>query len=193
VTGLSSAWLDRTLKKLHQNGLIEYDLTTKTYAARKTEQLRVQVDAVWPVYLREVAERLADELADDARVRAIVLFGSVVRGEVTKNSDIDLLVILEKLNWSVEEDFRLRVSELGFKFDLTIEPVFLGSDDFRATLEADVGLIFGLARGYVVLRDQTDGALTKLLNDSVAKVQNEYFFVEEGEVWLPRKELTAKA
>lgn len=193
TTGLSGAWLNRTLKQLHRKGVIEHDVTSRTYAIKKTEQLRTQVDSLMPVYLTEVASRVAEELAKDEQVLAVILFGSVAMGKVTLESDIDLLVVLEDFDHKIEREFILRLSDLGFKFGIAIEPVLLTQDDFEGTLAADVGLIFGLARGYEVLYDRELPSLTKLLDESVARVRNEYSFEEEGEIWLPKRALTAKA
>lgn len=192
ATGLSSAWLDRTLKQLHREGIIEHDVVSKTYAIKKTEQLRTRVDSLMPIYLTEIASRVAEELAKDERVLAIILFGSVAIGRVTPGSDIDLLVVLEELDRKIEGEFILKLSNLGFKFGVAIEPVLLSREDFKSTLAASVGLIFGLARGYEVLYDKELPPLTKLLDESVAKVRTEYSFEKEGEIWLPKKELTAK-
>ena len=193
ATGLSGAWLDRTLKQLHRRGLIEYNVVNKTYAVKRTEQLQSQVDALMPVYLSEVARMVAEELARDDRVQAVVLFGSVVMGRATEKSDVDLLVVLGELDHKIEDEFNLRLSELGFGFGVAIEPTLLSRDDFEATLAANVGLRFGLARGYEVLYDRTQGTLTKVLGESVAGVRDDYLFVREGEVWVPKRELTAKA
>lgn len=193
TTGLSGAWLNRVLKQLHQKGIVEYDMTSRTYAVKKTEQLQAQVDLLRPIYLGEVASRVAEELAKDERVLAVILFGSVAMGRVTKESDIDLLVVFEEFNRKIEREFVLRLSDLGFEFGVTIEPVLLSRKDFESTLAADVGLVFGLARGYEVLHDRGPDFLTKPLNESVVRVRSEYSFEKEGEIWLLKKELTVKA
>jgi len=193
MTGLSGAWLGRTLKQLHRKGIIEYDVTGRTYAIKKTEQLQTQVNSLMPIYLTEIASRIAEELARDEQVLAVILFGSVAMGRASRKSDIDLLVVLEGLDRKIEREFILRLSNLGFKFGIAIEPVLLSRDDFEGTLAANVGLIFGLARGYEVFYDRELPSLTKLLDESVARVRNDYSFKEEGEIWLPKKELTVKA
>lgn len=146
-----------------------------------------------PVYLAEIAGRVTEELSRDERVLAVILFGSVAMGKATPESDIDLLVVLERTDRKIEGEFVSRLSDLGFKFDVTIEPVLLCREDFEGMLAADVGLIFGLARGYEVLYDRAVPPLTGLLDESVMRVRSEYSFEEEGEIWLPRKKLTAKA
>lgn len=191
ATGLSGAWLVRTLKNLHRRGLIEYDMVSKTYAVKRIEQFQTQVDNLMPVYLSEIASIVAEELARDERVRAVILFGGVAMGVANRESDIDLLVVLGKLDRKIEDEFNLRLSELGCGFGVTIEPTLLGREDFGATLSADVGLIFGLARGHEVLHDQTR-VLTKMLEESVMKIRSNYCFVQEGEVWLPKKGLITK-
>jgi predicted nucleotidyltransferase len=192
MTGLSGAWLDLTLKRLHRRGLIEYDVVSKTYAVKKTEQLQAQVDALMPVYLSEVAIMVTDELVEDERVQAVILFGSVAVGKATYTSDIDLLIVLKELDRRIEDEFNLKLSELGYKFGVAVEPTLLSREDFEATITANVGLIFGLARGHEVLYDRTSGVLIKLLEESVARVRSDYSFVWGGEVWLPKRELTAK-
>ena len=193
VTGLSGAWLDRTLKQLHRRGIIEHDMVSKTYSIKKTEQLRGKVDSLMSLYLTETATRIAEELAEDERVLGVVLFGSVAMGRATQESDIDLLVVLKTFDGKTEREFILKLSDLGFRFGVTIEPVLLSREDFEDTLAANVGLIFGLARGFEVLYDARLPGLTELLDESVARIGNEYHFREEGEIWLPKKELTTKA
>ena len=193
ATGLSGAWLDRTLKQLHRRGLVEYDVLSKMYAVKRTEQLQSQVDALRPVYLFEVANIIAEEIARDERVQAVILFGSVAMGKVTEESDVDLLIVLEELDHKTEGEFRSKLSEFRVRFRVPIEPTLLGRKDFEATLAVDIGLIFGLALGYNLLYDRTHGRLTKLLEESIARVRDNYRFVREGEVWIPRRELTVKA
>lgn len=193
MTGLSGAWLNRTLKQLHRRGIIKYDVVSKTYAIEKTEQLRSQVKSLMSLYLTEVATRIAEELAEDERILAVILFGSVAMKRAVRESDIDLLVVLETFDSKTEREFILKLSDLGFRFGVTIEPVFLSQDDFKGILAADVGLVFGLARGFEVLYDARSPGLAKLLDESVARIRNEYHFREEGEIWLPKRELTVKA
>jgi uncharacterized protein len=66
------------------------------------------------------------------RIRSITLFGSVARGMPRADSDIDLLVIIDK------EDFRLRRELIGIAFDVLLETggdlsvKVLSSRDFQA-------------------------------------------------------------
>ncbi len=66
------------------------------------------------------------------RIRGITLFGSVARGTPHRDSDIDLLVVIDK------EDFRLRRELTGLAFDIFMETggdlsvKVLSSQDFQA-------------------------------------------------------------
>ncbi len=66
------------------------------------------------------------------RIRGITLFGSVARGTPSRDSDIDLLVVIDK------EDFRLRRDLTGLAFDIFMDTggdlsvKVLSSQDFQA-------------------------------------------------------------
>jgi len=65
------------------------------------------------------------------RIKGITLFGSVARGTPDADSDIDLLVLIDK------EDFRLRRELIGLAFDILMETggdlsvKVLSSEDFQ--------------------------------------------------------------
>jgi predicted nucleotidyltransferase len=58
-------------------------------------------------------------LAYSDRIESITLFGSAARGTYRADSDIDLLVVVDR------EDFRLRRELIGIAFDILLET---GSD-----------------------------------------------------------------
>ncbi|KQC14282.1 MAG: nucleotidyltransferase domain-containing protein [Methanothrix sp.] len=63
--------------------------------------------------IEEFVRRATREYGD--QIRSITLFGSVARGNAAKDSDIDLLVVID------EEDFRLRRKLVGLSFDILLE------------------------------------------------------------------------
>jgi len=71
-------------------------------------------------------------LAHGDQIKDITLFGSVARGTPRFDSDIDLLVIIEK------EDFMMRRELIGLAFDILLETggdlsvKVLASQDFQA-------------------------------------------------------------
>jgi predicted nucleotidyltransferase len=64
-------------------------------------------------------QRLADAAASPARV---ILFGSAARGEMTRDSDLDFLVIERKVENRVAEAVRLRdaVGRIGYPVDVIV-------------------------------------------------------------------------
>lgn len=66
--------------------------------------------------VREIVRRLLGVIRPDR----IILFGSAATGQMTRDSDIDLLVIASSPSNTIEEHVRLRGSlrGLGFPFDV---------------------------------------------------------------------------
>jgi predicted nucleotidyltransferase len=80
--------------------------------------------------VEEFVRRASQAYGD--RIRGITLFGSAARGTPLIDSDIDLLVEIDK------EDFRLRRELIGLAFDILLETggdlsvKVLSSQDFQA-------------------------------------------------------------
>lgn len=78
----------------------------------------------------EFVKRASDAYGD--RIKSITLFGSVARGTARTDSDIDLLVVVDR------EDFRLRRELIGIAFDILLETGLdlsvkvISSSDFQA-------------------------------------------------------------
>jgi predicted nucleotidyltransferase len=78
----------------------------------------------------EFVKRASDAYGD--HIESITLFGSVARGTARTDSDIDLLVVVDR------EDFRLRRELIGIAFDILMETGLdlsvkvISSSDFQA-------------------------------------------------------------
>lgn len=59
----------------------------------------------------ELEDRVKKEL--NGKVDSIIVYGSVVQGEATQNSDIDILIVGENIN-----QFRDKISEISYDIDL---------------------------------------------------------------------------
>lgn len=60
-------------------------------------------------FINRVKEKYADKM------EKIILFGSYARGDYTKESDIDVLIVLSK------EDYKVRRDIMGSSFDMLLE------------------------------------------------------------------------
>lgn len=80
--------------------------------------------------IEEFVKRAINTYGD--RIKSITLFGSVARGTARADSDIDLLVVVDR------EDFRLRRELIGIAFDILLETGLdlsikvISSSDFQA-------------------------------------------------------------
>jgi predicted nucleotidyltransferase len=98
----------------------------------------------------EKVEAVVQRLIDVARPRKIILFGSYVRGELTRHSDLDVLVVTkDNVESPRRESVRLRnaVGDIHMPMDILVVP----ESRFRA-LGDKIGLIYREAalRGKIV-------------------------------------------
>ncbi len=62
------------------------------------------------------------------------LFGSKVRGDFDSESDLDVLVVLEKLDWKTEIEIFELCFEVGLKYDLLFSPIVYAKDEYESSL-----------------------------------------------------------
>jgi len=82
--------------------------------------------------LGALRRRLEGVYAD--RLRALYLYGSYARGEARRGSDLDVLVVLDRIDSHWEEILRTShdTAELSLEHDLTISTVFTTEDRWRS-------------------------------------------------------------
>ena len=76
----------------------------------------------------EIAKEYADQVREIMKTKAIILYGSHAKGTATKDSDIDIAVIVDK----IDADYLTVVSKLwSLTRDVNdeIEPVLMLADD----------------------------------------------------------------
>lgn len=81
--------------------------------------------------LLQRAEAFAHALDPELGVRAVVVFGSVARGDFTTHSDVDVLVVADRL----PEDYRSRLDVLGWPPPVPVEPVAWTPTEYRRQRE----------------------------------------------------------
>src|SRR5580700_4397498 len=75
--------------------------------------------------VRRYSATLHEELGD--RVQRVVVFGSQARGDATEDSDVDVLVVLDRLTHEERTRAMNLLIELGFERDLVAAPVVLSA------------------------------------------------------------------
>lgn len=80
-------------------------------------------------------ERIQDRLGDV--VEALMLFGSVARGDATPDSDVDLLVVVdETADFAAVDDQLLEIAyDVSLEHDCRVEVHSLEADEFTARKE----------------------------------------------------------
>ncbi len=187
ATQLSHRWLSKKLEELCQSQITER--RGDRYALVRPSETAEADPLFMPIVrnrsLPETKARLiAEELSRDDRVMAVILFGSLAKGQTTPESDIDLLVVSEV---EIEEELNDLVYHLMFKYDVPVETVFMTFDGLLANLQAETAFSFGLLEGYRILYDR-DG-LEGLLSIKRRQMFRDWARDEETGAWI-RKKLT---
>jgi len=72
---------------------------------------------------REALKRLKAALARDFRLIELRLYGSKARGDAHRESDIDVLIVLEDCNWAIRKAVSALCFDLDLEFGVLISPV----------------------------------------------------------------------
>ena len=76
----------------------------------------------------EIAKQLKKAIEKKYNIIEMKLFGSFARGDYSKTSDIDLMVVLAKVNRSIEEDLFNIAYDLELQYDCVIDVIVLPQD-----------------------------------------------------------------
>jgi len=185
ATGLSDRWLSKKLKELVSAQIVEHECNR--YRLRKPIEI-VNSDPVFTKYLQEratlkcKARLMAEEISRNSQVVAVILFGSVAKGESTGESDIDLLIVTER---EIEDQLHEMVYILMFKYDAPVEAIIQTYNDLIANLQAGTAFSFGLLEGYEILYDR--GGLEELLHIKKKEILEGWVYDEEVGAWIQKK------
>lgn len=87
-------------------------------------------------YAIELAKRYKSEIAEHLQIKALYLYGSFSKGTFNTNSDIDIAVIVDKLNDDYFADTPL-LWKIKRKISNLIEPVLI-TEDLGNPLYSDI-------------------------------------------------------
>ena len=80
---------------------------------------------------REIAERFRELVSRRVKIHELRVFGSRARGDTSPESDLDLLVVVEQLDHSIERYISDCAWEAGFPEDVIVMPVTISLDTLR--------------------------------------------------------------
>jgi len=177
-TGLSDRWISKKLGELVDAGIIKK--SGRWY--RLDEPLSVSGYEL-NLYLRVQAMKIANELAEEDSVDAVILYGSLARGIDHEYSDIDLIIVVDGPDGG-KQKIRGLIPRLESRYHFTIEPLIFSSKDFRDNLESQSGgIIFGVAEGYQVLYDRT-ADVSRILEKRVEEIKGNHEYLEDVRIWV---------
>ena len=85
-------------------------------------------------YRRKIAEKLRDRIAEQYPIREFRIFGSSVRGDAGKESDIDVWVCLAELNREIEEALFDIAYDVELKHDCLIDLIAVSEKDLAGKI-----------------------------------------------------------
>jgi len=185
ATRLSDRWLSKKLRELSSIGLIEHH--EGRYRLKNPTEI-MDADPVFAQYLQKEAslktkaKLIAEEISLNREVVAVVLFGSVAKGEATDDSDIDMLVVTES---ETEETLSGTLYDLMFRYDVPVEAIFLTYEDLIINLQAKTAFSFGLLEGYQTLYDR--GGVENLFSIKRKEILENWIYDEEVGAWIQRR------
>lgn len=100
--------------------------------------------------VREFIE--AVRLSYGERIQRAALFGSKVRGDWTKYSDIDILLIADDDKWSFRKDIWMIASGIELEYDLLLDIRVISAKRWESMKNMQAGLYQNISRDAVPIR-----------------------------------------
>lgn len=189
-TRLSDRWLSEKLKQLSASGTVGEE--SGAYSLRASRNI-LKNDHLFARYVQTSASKeaksraIAGAVSNNQGVVGVVLFGSLVKGEATEESDIDLLVVTED---ELEGDLTDLIYSLMFEYDIPVDAVLMTYDELIAHLQAKTSFSFGLLEGYSVQYDT--GGIEGLLSIKEREMRKNWSYDDEAGAWTRKSERTSK-
>ncbi|MBI4146581.1 nucleotidyltransferase domain-containing protein [Candidatus Woesearchaeota archaeon] len=83
--------------------------------------------------LKITIKDLQQQFGKNSQIASCIIFGSYARGAATKESDVDVLFVVENKN--IETDLIGKISQLGTLMNLKFSPIIMTKREFKTTIE----------------------------------------------------------
>ena len=104
----------------------------------------------------------AVQLAHGNKIQRAALFGSKVRGDSTRYSDIDILLIVTDDNWKFRKAVSKISSDIALKYDVLLDIRMISANRWQYMTEIQSGLYQNISRDAVLIK------ITKRKSSTVA-------------------------
>jgi len=83
---------------------------------------------------KEALQQLKKELSLRYNLYWLKLFGSKARGDSDKESDIDVVMVLDNVNWDIEKQVYELCFHIGLEYDVLISPIIYSFEETNDSL-----------------------------------------------------------
>lgn len=161
VTGVPHATVWRTVCQLEEARVVRSGLL-----GRKTKVYRLVADSpylpalksslgVEIVPLREVAEKFAHRISQHRGVKTCILYGSVARGAASPDSDVDVLVLVDRPTKGLKARITREAADLSHSTGCSIVPTVMSAEEFEDMLKADHEFALAVKKDGIVLFERS--------------------------------------
>jgi len=91
-------------------------------------------------------------LAYGDKIQRAALFGSKVRGDHTKYSDVDILLIVADDKWKYRQPLSVILSDIALKYDVELDVRVIGAARWQYLEKIQAGLYRNISRDAVPIR-----------------------------------------
>lgn len=78
---------------------------------------------------KEALEKLKSDISGKYKLLEMKLYGSKARGDHDSESDIDVLIVLDTLDWTIEKDIYELCFKIGLAYDVLIAPMVYSKEE----------------------------------------------------------------
>lgn len=83
---------------------------------------------------RKAIAELKEKLLSRYDLADLKLFGSKVKGKGTKDSDVDIFIVLEQCDWEIEKKIYELCFEISLKYDTLLSPIIYSKKEIQDDL-----------------------------------------------------------
>jgi predicted nucleotidyltransferase len=91
-------------------------------------------------------------MAYGEKIQRAALFGSKVRGDFTKYSDVDILLIVNDDNWKFRQPISVMLSDIALKYDVDLDVRVISEARWEYMANIQAGLYQNISRDAVPIR-----------------------------------------